>query len=88
MSQLPALKALLAQLRPRLVSLKDASTGVESAKDEMRQERVEYIEQRTRAHLTRNGEAISDNASALPAATLDSDEINALERVSQLFKPT
>ena len=88
MSQLPALKSLLADLRPRLASLKDASTSIESAKDEMKQERREYIEQRTQAHLQRNGQAMSDNASALPAKHLDPDEIQAMERVAQMFKPS
>lgn len=85
MSQLPALKALLAELRPRLASLKDVSTGVESAKDEMMQERREYIEQRTKNLLQKNGDAMADNASALPANPLDPDEIHALEKVAQIF---
>ena len=88
MSQLPALKSLLAELRPRLASLKDVSTGIESAKDEMRQERREYIEQRTKSLLQRNGDAMADNATALPAKPLDPDEIHALEKVAQIFKPS
>ena len=85
MSQLPALKALLAELRPRLASLKDVSTGVESARDEIMQERREYIEQRTKNLLQKNGDALADNASALPAKALDPDEIHALEKVAQIF---
>jgi kinetochore protein Mis12/MTW1 len=87
MSQLPALKSLLAELRPRLASLKDTSPSYESAKDELRQERLEYIEQRTKAHLQRSGESLTDGASALPAQPLDADEIHALEKVAQSFNP-
>lgn len=87
MSQLPALKSLLAELRPRLTSLKDSSASYESAKDELRQERREYIEQRTKAHLQRNGESLADNASALPTHALDADEIQALDKVAQSFNP-
>ena len=87
MSQLPALKALLAELRPRLSLLKDASVGINSARDENKQERIDYIEQRTRTHIDRNGGAISENAAALPGKPLDADEIQALEKVAQIFKP-
>ena len=87
MSQLPALKALLAELRPRLASLKDASVGINSAKDENRFERREYIEQRTRPHIERNGGAMAENAAAMPGMPLDADEIQALEKVAHIFKP-
>lgn len=87
MSQLPALKSLLADVRPRLASLRNASGIHESAKNEMKQERREYIEQRTKTLLERNGEAMADNAVALPAQALDPDEIQALEKVAQIFNP-
>ena len=87
MSQLPALKSLLAELRPRLAILKNASTGIESAKDEIRQERREYIEQRTQGLVDRNGGA-SEDAAALSGKPVDTDEIQALEKVAQIFNPT
>ncbi len=88
MSQLPALKTLLAEIRQRLASLPDVGTTIESAKDEIRQERREYIEQRTKAYLERNGEMMADGASALPNTLLDRQEIQALEKVAQIFKPS
>ncbi len=88
MSQLPALKALLAELRPRLASLKDVNVGVESAKHEMMQERRDYIEQRTRSLLQKNGGAMADNTSDLAAKPLDPDELRALEKVAQIFNPS
>ena len=86
MSQLPTLKSMLAELRPRMATLKTASTGIESAKDEIRQERREYIEQRTQGLVDRNGRS-SDDAAALSSMPVDTDDIQALERVAQIFKP-
>ncbi len=67
--------------------MKDASIGINSAKDENRQERREYIEQRTRTHIERNGGAIAENAVALPGKPFDVEEIQALEKVAHIFKP-
>lgn len=88
MSQLPALKALLAELRPKLASLKDLSAGNGSAQAELRQERRDYIEQRTRAHIERSGGAEADDAAALPRQPLHTDDIEAMEKVAQIFHPT
>ena len=87
MSQLPALKTLLAELRPRLASLKEAGSGISGAKEENKQERREYIEQRTKTHIERNGGGVADNATVLPGKPMDTDEIQALEKVAQIFKP-
>lgn len=87
-SQLPALKALLAELRPKLSSLKELGTGLSTAKAELQQERRDYIEQRTRAHVDRYGGATTDDAAALPAQPLDADEIQAMEKVAQILNPT
>lgn len=87
-SQIPALKALLAELRPKLATLKDLSTGVGTAKAELQQERRDYIEQRTRAHVERYGGADADDAAALSGKPLDADEIQAMEKAAQIFQPT
>lgn len=87
-SQLPALKALLAELRPKLPLLKGLATGLGTAKAELQQERRDYIEQRTRAHIDRYGVAGADDAAALPIKSLDTDEIQAMEKVAQVFNPT
>ena len=86
MSQLPTLTSMLAELRPRMATLKTASTGIESAKDEIRQERREYIEQRTQGLVDRNGRS-SDDAAALSSMPVDTDEIQAMEKVAQIFNP-
>ena len=87
-SQLPALKALLAELRPKLASLKELSADLGTAKAEVQQERRDYIEQRTRAHIERYGGADADDAAALSGKPLDTDEIQAMEKASQIFGPT
>ena len=87
-SQLPALKAVLAELRPKLSALKELGTGVGTAKAELQQERRDYIEQRTRAHIDRYGGSNADDAAALPAKSLDADEIQAMEKAAQIFNPT
>lgn len=88
MSQLPALKALLSELRPKLAFLKDLSSNSDSAKAEIRQERRDYIEQRTLAQIERSGGADVDDASALPGQPLHADDIAAMEKVAQIFHPT
>jgi len=74
LSQLPALRALLAELRPKLASLQSAELGFNSARDERRQERRDYIEQRTRMHLDRNRRAYGDNG-----RKVETEEVEALE---------
>jgi hypothetical protein len=79
LSQLPALRALLAELRPKLISLQSAELGFNSARDERRQERRDYIEQRTRMHLDRNRRAYGDNIVSVNGRKVDTEEVEALE---------
>ncbi|KIW88185.1 uncharacterized protein Z519_11296 [Cladophialophora bantiana CBS 173.52] len=85
-SQLPALKSLLAELRPKLAMLKDIDMNVSSAKDELKEERRGYIEQRTRSHLERNGEAAGEDYT-LSGKRVDPDEVQALEKVASILDP-
>ena len=85
LSQLPALRAILAELRPRLSTLHSGENHVSGARDEQRQERVDYIEQRTRQHLERNGMADVDSASLVNSKLVDKEEMEALERVAATF---
>jgi kinetochore protein Mis12/MTW1 len=85
LSQLPALKALLADLRPKLASLPSAEHAVKSARDERRQDRRDYIEQRTRRHLERNGRARADNAVSVNGRKVDPEEVEALEKIASIF---
>jgi kinetochore protein Mis12/MTW1 len=86
-SQLPALKALLAELRPKLAALKHASINVDSAKDELKEERRGYIEQRTRSHLHRNGGDLQEESAAVSGKRVESEEVQALEKVAAIFDP-
>ncbi|EXJ95076.1 hypothetical protein A1O1_00194 [Capronia coronata CBS 617.96] len=88
-SQLPALRALLADLRPKLRTLQDSNAGlaVDTAKDEVREERRGYIEQRTRSLLERNGENVAENATVVPGKRVDPEEVQAMEKVASLFDP-
>ena len=87
LSQLPALRAIVAELRPKLAKAHATSLGVESAKDERREERRDYIEQRTKAHLEKNTHLPSDDAAALSGKSMDLDEVEALEKVAGVFAP-
>lgn len=88
MSQLPALKTLVAELRPKLAILKTLGTSTGTAKEEVRQERRDYIEQRTRAHIERSGAGDTDDAAALPGQPLDAEDIQAMEKVAASLHPT
>lgn len=88
LSQIPALTALLAELGPKLAVLKHATVGVgKSARDERREERRAYIEQRTSSHLERNGETVAaQTAAVIPGKVVDDrEEIRALEKVAGMF---
>ncbi|EXJ90047.1 hypothetical protein A1O3_03115 [Capronia epimyces CBS 606.96] len=88
-SQLPALRALLADLRPKLAVLKNSNTGlaIESAKDELREERRGYIEQQTQSLLKRNGESMAEHAAVVPGRRVDAEEVQAMEKLASLFDP-
>lgn len=85
LSQLPALRALLADLRPRLASLQTPRTVIDGVRAERREERREYIEQRAKMHLQRHAD--SSSANRLPAAgkRVEVDEVEALEKVAEIF---
>jgi hypothetical protein len=78
---------LLAELRPKLAALKDASNIVTSAKDEVKEERRGYIEQRTRTHLQRHGEDLQDHSDVVPGKRVEPEEVQALEKVATIFDP-
>ncbi|OCT49773.1 Mis12 domain protein [Cladophialophora carrionii] len=86
-SQLPALQTLLTELRPKLAALKHARINVDSAKDELKEERRDYIEQRTRSHLRRNGEDLQEQSAAIAGKRVESEEVQALENVAAIFDP-
>jgi kinetochore protein Mis12/MTW1 len=87
LSQLPALRALLTELRPKLANLRSAELGFNSARDERRQERRDYIEQRTRMHLERNRRAYGDNTVSVNGRKVDTEEVEALEKVASILGP-
>jgi len=89
LSQLPALRALLAELRPKLAALKEAKgiLQADTAKEELRRERREYLEQRTRSHLERNDQTVGDDSAMVSGKRVDPEEIHALEKVASIFEP-
>lgn len=81
LSQLPALKALLAELRPKLASVLDMSVAApESA---AARERRLYLENQTRRALERSGVAIGEGGGSAegPGRRVGSEELAALEGI-------
>ena len=89
LSQVPALQSLLAELRPKLAALKDSRGALElnTAKDELREERRGYIEQRTRTHLERVGQNAMEGTAMIPGKRVDPEEVQAMEKVAAVFEP-
>ncbi|KAL2824959.1 Mis12 protein-domain-containing protein [Aspergillus cavernicola] len=85
LSQLPALQALLKELRPKLASLPKA--GVADDKESKSDERRDYIESRIRLHLERSGQLPvgSDSNAALGGHKMDISEAQALEAVTSML---
>ena len=83
MSQLPALRAALAELRPRLATMQTARP--ETAKDELDQERRDYIEQRTKAHLAKIGHTRPEDADAMSGRKPEREEVEALEKTANVL---
>ena len=86
LSQLPALKALLEQLRPKLTTLSKSAENIEI--DQKRAERLEYIDSRTKLHLERNGElggSAGEGHGVIKGRRVDGEEVKALESVVGMF---
>ena len=87
LSQLPALKSIITELRPKLAKAHATHLNVESAKDERREERRDYVEQRIKAHLGKNAHVSTDDAAGLSSRNVDMEEVEALEKVAAGFVP-
>ena len=85
LSQLPALRSLLADLRPKIASLQSAAAEIDLAKAERREERREYIDQRAEIHLQRHGEGASVSDPAISGKRVEPEEVEALEKVVGIF---
>ncbi|KAL1953129.1 hypothetical protein VTO42DRAFT_3564 [Malbranchea cinnamomea] len=86
LSQLPALRALVEQLRPKLATLPKA--GGNSELNAKRAERKEYIDSRTRLHLQRMGDlsgTAGDGPGVVPGRRVASEEVKELENVARMF---
>jgi len=85
LSQLPALQAMLKQLRPKLASLPKSAELAE--KDLKRDERKEYIESRIRLHLERAGQlAVGGDGDPIVAGRrIGNSEAHALEAVTSIL---
>ncbi|KAI9368752.1 Mis12 protein-domain-containing protein [Aspergillus egyptiacus] len=88
LSQLPALQALLKELRPKLASL--PKSGAASDNESKPDERREYIESRVRLHLERSGQLAvgNDGHPALAGRKMDISEAQALEAVTSMLTQT
>ena len=86
LSQLPALRSLLAELRPKVPNIRNAHPGIESAADERREDRRWYIEQRVKLHVDRGGDVGMGEAGVLGGKKTDAEEIMALEKVAGHFE--
>ncbi|PYI07165.1 MIND kinetochore complex component Mtw1 [Aspergillus sclerotiicarbonarius CBS 121057] len=85
LSQLPALQALLKELRPKLATLPQSGDKMETeSKADARQE---YIESRVRLHLERAGQLAvgSDGNTVVAGRKIDITEAQALEAVTGML---
>jgi kinetochore protein Mis12/MTW1 len=87
LSQLPALQALLKQLRPKLATLSKSANTTEANTNTKRDERKEYIESRIRLHLERTGQlgVGSDGNPVVAGRKIDISEAQALETVTGML---
>lgn len=86
-SQLSALKSSVVELKDRLASLKNTQTGPSTANQERREERRQYIEQRTRAHLERNGHGSDRNDYPFADTAVSTTNLEAMNNAAGLFNP-
>lgn len=87
LSHLPALKASLAELKDKTSTLRHVQLGIDTARDEAREERRQYIEQTTKSHLNRNGHAGSSASQPFSGRQHTTEELESLEKMSQIFQP-
>ncbi|KAL4989179.1 Mis12 protein-domain-containing protein [Aspergillus falconensis] len=84
LSQLPALQALLKELRPKLAAL--PKSGLAKDKEPKPDERRDYIESRIRLHLERSGQLPgSDGNPTVGGRRMDISEAQALEAVTSML---
>lgn len=86
LSQIPALKTTLIELKTKLATLQDVQLTADSVKDERREERRSYIEQRTKLHIEKNNQTASSSG-PLSGKQADTAEVEALEKAANLFNP-
>ena len=81
-SQLPALRSLLAELRPRLLAANSATSG--SASESVRErDRKLYLEKQTQKVLGRRRVAVADGMSSTIGRKIMPEETTALESIVQ-----
>ncbi|KAK5013661.1 Mis12 protein-domain-containing protein [Cryomyces antarcticus] len=78
LAQLPALRNLLASLRPKLTALPDAPVGDEET---VAGERRAYIESQTRRHLERRGVDLDAEDSVGQGRRIGPEEVRAIEAI-------
>lgn len=87
LSQLPTLKATLADLKFKLATLQGVEPITDSIKDERREERRGYIENRTRMYIEKN-DTKGSGSGPVSGKQTDPAEVQALEKAANLFNPS
>jgi kinetochore protein Mis12/MTW1 len=88
LSQLPALKSILTELRPKLAKLQATGLGHSGAREEMKTERKAYIGRRTIEHADRNGHTSGENAGLIAGRDIEESEVQAMEKLANIFGPS
>lgn len=78
LSQLPALRSLLAQLRPQLHTL-NGIADIPATEDDLAKERRHYVETQSRRAMERQGLAIGSQTSDAIGKIPTAEELTALE---------
>lgn len=86
LSQIPTLESILADLKSRLALLQEEQPAFDSAKDELREERREYIEQRTKLYVDKHSRA-DKKSGPVSGKQAEASEVEALEKAANLFNP-
>lgn len=87
LSQLPALKTAIGDLKQRLAQLEGVEPRLNTAKDERREERREYIEQRLRSHLEQHGRLPNTDSELISGKRTETAEVEAVEKAARIFNP-
>jgi kinetochore protein Mis12/MTW1 len=87
LSQLPALRAALAELRPRLAALEASSTKPAPESDAARERRL-YVETQSRKASERQGMGVGDSSADSLGRAVAPEELASLEHIAASLSRT